>query len=233
MEITREKIFKDLIVVQKLGKKTPEEQIEIAKSLGDVAVPRSEREIKLQKQFRGEVPGLSHVTKGALFGHKKTLDWHANRCSDPDRASIIWIYAVKGSKGSLTSWINNYEAYKDLPEDVKNRCKDIKFTCGFYKGGYTDDPTFNVHHNKKDKFNLVYTNKGGLTGLYFPFNQIIDGIPKDLFDYLKDFVLQDKYRYDHYWEDGDVVVSEQWLTLHKRHEYDKMDERLMHRIGIR
>ena len=109
MEITREKIFKDLIVVQKLGKKTPEEQIEIAKSLGDVAVPRSEREIKLQKQFRGEVPGLSHVTKGALFGHKKTLDWHANRCSDPDRASIIWIYAVKGSKGSLTSWINNYE----------------------------------------------------------------------------------------------------------------------------
>jgi len=61
----------------------------------------------------------------------------------------------------------------------------------------------------------------------------MDGIPKTLFDYLKNHILQDKYRYDHHWEDGDLVVSEQWLTLHKRHAFDKMDERLMYRIAIR
>ena len=55
----------------------------------------------------------------------------------------------------------------------------------------------------------------------------MDGVPKTLYDYLKNHILQDKYRYDHYWKDGDLVVSEQWLTIHKRHAFDKMNERLM------
>ena len=49
---------------------------------------------------------------------------------------------------------------------------------------------------------------------------------------LKQHILQDKYRYDHHWKDGDVVISEQWLTLHKRHAFEKMSERLMYRITI-
>ena len=80
---------------------------------------------------------------------------------------------------------------------------------------------------------LVYINEYGQKGLYFPFLQIIEGIPDDLFNYLKNHILQDKYRYDHHWEDGDLVVSEQWLTIHKRHAFDKMNERLMNRIAIR
>jgi hypothetical protein len=27
-------------------------------------------------------------------------------------------------------------------------------------------------------------------------------------------------------------VSEQWLTIHKRHEFEHMDKRLMHRIVV-
>ena len=60
----------------------------------------------------------------------------------------------------------------------------------------------------------------------------MEGVPKELFEYLKKHILQDKYRYDHYWEDGDLVISEQWLTIHKRHAFDKMNERLLHRIAI-
>tara|TARA_B100000902_G_C27319607_1_gene923521 strand:+ start:5275 stop:5976 length:702 start_codon:yes stop_codon:yes gene_type:complete len=232
MEITREKVFTDLICVHKLGKISVEEEMKLAESLGTVQKPKSERQLELHKQFKGEVPGLVHVTEGGLFGHKKVLDWHANKPSDPNRASIIWIYAVKGSKGSITSWINNYKAWQDLPEDIKKKCVNITFTCGFKKGGYTDDPTFHEHHNKDNVHKLVYQNKMGLTGLYFPFNQIIEGIPEDLFEYLKKHILQDKYRYDHHWEDGDLVVSEQWLTIHKRHEFNNMKERLMHRIAI-
>ena len=54
---------------------------------------------------------------------------------------------------------------------------------------------------------------------YTFFLQIIEGIPDELFNYLKKHILQDKYRYDHHWEDGDLVVSEQWLTIHKRHAF--------------
>ena len=73
----------------------------------------------MHKQFKGELPGIVHVTEGGLFGHKKVLDWHANKPSDPNRCSMVWIYAVKGSEGSITSWIDNRKSYNDLPDDIK------------------------------------------------------------------------------------------------------------------
>lgn len=235
MNITREKIFKDLVCVTNIGQVTPEEELEMAETLGKVHKPdlNNEYQLKLHKQLSGGVPGILHVTEGGLFGHKKALDWHANKPSEPNRCSIVWIYAVKGSEGSVTSWIDNKKAYEDLSDEYKEWCERIKFTCGFKKGGYTDDPTFPVHHNKNNVHNLVYTNEYGQKGLFFPFLQIMEGIPKTLFDYLKNHILQDKYRYDHHWKDGDLVVSEQWLTIHKRHSFEKMNERLMHRIAIR
>ena len=68
--------------------------------------------------------------------------------------------------------------------------------------------------------------------MYFPYLQVMGGLSDNLFEYLKNHILQDKYRYDHHWQDGDVVISEQWLTIHKRHAFDKMHERLMYRITI-
>ena len=230
--ITRESVFTDLVCVSKLGQITPEKEMAIAESIGTVKKPVTEREHNQQKAFKGPLDGISNVTQGALFGTKETLDWHANKPSNENRASIVWIYAVKGSKGSITSWIDNRAAYNDLDEDMQNRCKDIQFTCGFKSGNYTVDEFFKDHHNEDLKWDLVQTNEAGQTGLYFPFNQILGGIPDDLFEYLKHHVLKDKYRYDHHWENGDVVISEQWLTIHKRHAFEKMNERLMYRIAI-
>ena len=229
MEI-RERVFKELVVVQKLGKISADENIKLAENIGHV--PQDGESYQERFSSLIERPGVVKVTEGGLFGHKETLDWHCNKPSNPLRSPIIWIYAVKGSKGSVTSWIDNHKSYIDLPNDVKEECKKIKFTCGFKKGGYTDDPFFREHHNTKLEHNLVYTNEAGVTGLFFPYLQILGGVPKDLYDYLKNHILQDKYRYDHYWEDGDVVISEQWLTIHKRHAFDKMNERLMYRIAI-
>jgi len=233
MEINRDRIFKELIVVEKLGKKTAEENIEIAKKIGKIPYVEQWPEIQNRREkvlFEG--PDVIKVTKGGLFGHKETLDWHANKASSPHRSPIVWIYAVKGSEGSITSWIDNRKAYEDLPDDVKKQCENIKITCGFKRGNYTDDPFFREHHNTENEFDLVYTNEAGVKGLYFPYLQVMGGLSDDLFEYFKNHILQDKYRYDHHWQDGDVVISEQWLTIHKRHAFDKMHERLMYRITI-
>ena len=224
----RKKIFTELVVVKKLGKISAEENLRLAEEIGNVPQAGDPRWKTLIER-----PGVIKVTEGALFGHKETLDWHCNKPSNPERSPIIWIYAVEGSKGSITSWIDNKKAYEDLPDEIKAHCHNVRFTCGFKKGGYTDDPTFKEHHNKDNVHRLVYTNEYGQKGLYFPFLQIIEGIPDELFNYLKKHILQDKYRYDHHWQDGDLVVSEQWLTIHKRHAFDKMNERLMNRIAIR
>jgi len=230
--LNRKDLFTNLIYVNNIGKKTPEELLELASIIGEVPLPKTENQIRRFKAL-GEIPGVIKVTAGGLFGHKEVLDWHANLPSDPNRCSLILIYANKNSEGSITSWIDNRQSYDDLPKDIKERCKDIKFTCGFKRGNYTDDKFFNEHHNKDLIHNLVYTNEEGIKGLFFPFLQIMEGIPTDLFDYLKQHILQDKYRYDHHWKDGDVVISEQWLTIHKRHAFENMNERLMYRIAIK
>ena len=31
---------------------------------------------------------------------------------------------------------------------------------------------------------------------------------------------------------GDIVLSEQWLSIHKRHEFNNMKERVLHRIAF-
>ena len=43
---------------------------------------------------------------------------------------------------------------------------------------------------------------------------------------------QEKYTYHHDWEDGDIVISEQWLSIHKRWPFEDMKNRLLHRIAF-
>ena len=91
----------------------------LAETIGKVKKPINKRQEELSKKFNIEAEGVMHVTKGALFGHKEVLDWHANKPSDKDRASLVWIYAKRGSEGSITSWIDNKKLMKTYLKILK------------------------------------------------------------------------------------------------------------------
>ena len=85
---------------------------------------------------------------------------------------VVWLFAVKQSKGSRTSFTNNIMAYEDLDLEIKKEIKDLKLVCGFSRGSYTTytfgkDQDFNEYYTPP----LVYTNNGNQTGLFFPFLQ--------------------------------------------------------------
>jgi alpha-ketoglutarate-dependent taurine dioxygenase len=40
---------------------------------------------------------------------------------------------------------------------------------------------------------------------------------------------KEKYCYHHDWDDGDVVISEQWLGIHKRWKFEGIMNRVLHR----
>ena len=73
---------------------------------------------------------------------------------------------------------------------------------------------------------------------YIQFLQIhqILGLDKDSSDKLiaklRNHVEQEKYMYHHDWEDGDLVLSEQWLGIHKRWPFEDMPIRLLHRAAV-
>lgn len=173
-----------------------------------------------------------------LFGHTSALDWHANQASNYDREPLIWLYGVEGTKGSKTSWLNNIASYEAMSDELKQEIKDVKITLGYKSGSYSPSKFFVEHHATDKPFSLVHTNDAGKTGLYFPYLQILGMIGKteeqfkDLMGRLVEHVTQPQFIYDHHWEDGDIVLSEQWLSIHKRWAYEKMEERILHRIAF-
>lgn len=182
---------------------------------------------------------LDEHGRPGLFGHVSDLDWHANQTANPWRHPIVFLYGDKGTVGSRTSWINNILSYNDLPEEKKQAFKDIKMINGYKQGAYSE-----CHFGKPVDINftfqpnLVHTNNAGKTGLFFPFLQIhqIVGMSEEesvaFINELKAHVLQEKYMFHHEWQDGDVVLAEQWLGIHKRWRFENIATRVLHRICL-
>ena len=171
-----------------------------------------------------------------LFGFNEELKWHANQVEHAHRRSMVWLYAVKGSKGSVTSFTNHAEAYKDLDDDTKNQIKDLK---NVFKIEYAYDERHVFGEFAWSTYDppLVHTNESEQTGLFLPWlhvHHFVGLSPEesaDIVDKLRDHILSNpNYIYDHHWDDGDVIMTEQWLGVHKRHAFEHMDKRLLHRI---
>jgi alpha-ketoglutarate-dependent taurine dioxygenase len=81
-------------------------------------------------------------------------------------------------------------------------------------------------------------NHSGIKGMFFPFLQIMEFANRSQQEFdsimrtLTEHVLKSKYAYHHEWKDGDVVISDQWLSIHKRWAFEDMDKRLLHRIAF-
>jgi alpha-ketoglutarate-dependent taurine dioxygenase len=173
-------------------------------------------------------------------GHDEELAWHSNVPWDPERSPIVYLRGIEGTKGSVTEWNNTILAYRDLPQNVKDQIatlKTIPLTDVSLELSLQGE---DMGREAEDQppFDLVHTNIAGQTGLYFPFLQIsrFDGMTREeskpLMNMLTQQVLDPKYCYSHEWEDGDFVFAEQWLGIHRRLAFDKMQFRILHRAGL-
>ncbi len=235
-----------VVVIRGQADLAPRTQVALAGCIGDVEVMPESIWHRCPKDHDGVIRAVQRVTgekdengnATGLFGHDEDLDWHANRASAfKDRKDLVWLYGVRGTGGTRTSWLNTYQAYQDLSETWKQELKDKKGLFGYEANRYSSFNEFKSHREPQG-ISLVYTNP--LThkvGLYFPFLQLfgIEGMNDSEFqefvEELKKEVLQEKYMYHHDWQDGDVVISDQWLTIHKRH-HCQMAKRLLYRITM-
>ena len=194
-------------------------------------VPESEN-IALRVTGAKDENGLTGIA-----GHESEMQWHSNDQTTPHRKPLIWLYSVKGSKGSRTSWNNNVLSYEQLSEDKKSLLNPLKLA--ILKNVSLNDHEDDGEENVDDYCpNLVMENIAGKRGMYFPFLQISgfiglsDKENKEIMEWLSEYTIQDKFCYHHDWEDGDVVIGEQWMGIHKRWPFDQIEERLLHRIAF-
>ena len=237
-------VARHTVVVFRNQNLTTDDQLRICSAAGEVENTLANPLMIKKNRDVSEIPGIARVTgelnergREGLFGHKETLDWHCNKPSEPNRKSVVWLYGVKGTEGSRTSWINMIDAYNDLSEEVKQEIEDIVVYCGYKAGTISPTSRYQEHVNRDLPYNLVMKNHAGIKGMFFPFLQIMEfaNRPPEEFDrimkMLTDHVLKSKYVYDHDWKDGDIVISDQWLSIHKRWAFEHMDKRLLHRIA--
>ena len=169
------------------------------------------------------------------------LDWHCN-LNGPDRADGVALQGIKGVEGTQTSWMNTAIALKEMPEELYARVKGkyANFTYNFLKWSDVVNEAqkqFMMQHRHSYKMWLEQENAGGVKGIYLYTNNDceIAGDDGSLFQDLQDYFFQEKFMYHHDWQVGDIVLSDQLLTLHKRRqETDAIfEQRLLNRITFR
>lgn len=233
-------IVKNMVVVFEKQTMSIYDELKFCKIIGTVQPTLSERSkhISLANGILRVTGKKNDEGKEGLFGHKVALDWHANQPSNKERKPLIWLYGESGVLGSRTSWINNIMSYNDLDEDFKKEINDIEVFCGYQQGTYSDSSFFVDHINYDNPIKLIQTNEEGKTGLFLPFFQIFGFKDKseeyfrNTLEKLKNHILKEQYVYHHDWNDGDIVISEQWLSIHKRWAFEGMSERILHRIAF-
>ena len=237
-------INRHFVVIFKNQNLTIEDELRITSTIGKVKLDHGKDE-KQEKAISLQ-PGVLRVTGEknedgniGLFGHNEVLDWHTHHTSSKFRYPFVWMYSIKGSKGSKTSWINQELSYKDLSNEMKDKLENIKYVSGNEYGRFSDMKIGHKGLHKENPMKIVYKNKEDKKGLYFPFLQVFDiveGATKEewteLYNFLIKHCTQEKFIYHHNWQDNDLVISEQWLSIHKRWPFDNMKDRLLHRIAF-
>ncbi len=237
------------LVVSKNQQLSVEDEIRIAKMFKDPQRFHTEDTTSPDKNFRGaEVNGSEKIILRVsaekdkdgltgIAGHDSEMHWHSNDQTTPDRKPLIWLYSVRGSRGSRTTWNNNILSYESLDPEKRKPLENLKLTI-LKEVSLREDEA-----NKPDEIedycpNLVVENIAGKRGFYFPFLQIsgFKGLSteesQEIIDWLSEYTIQDKFCYHHDWDDGDVVIGEQWLGIHKRWPFKEVEKRLLHRIAF-
>jgi alpha-ketoglutarate-dependent taurine dioxygenase len=169
-----------------------------------------------------------------IAGHVSEMVWHCNDPGGEIRKPIVWLSSQRGSKGSRTTWNNNILSYADLDDVVKEKLKNLHLEV--MKESEVNADIVDEDYEISSYYPSVVTeNIAGKRGLYFPFLQAIkfkelsEEDSKEIFSWLAPFTVQEKYCYHHDWDDGDIVIAEQNLGLHKRWRFEAIAHRVLHR----
>ena len=171
-----------------------------------------------------------------IFGTGK-LDWHCNM-NGPDRARGVALQGIVGVEGTSTSWMDTTRAYAEMSDELKARCADVQgrfeYAPEIWAEGLEQWQYDHMLKNKDDYYlmPLVNLSEKGRPGLYFHYhNKCTFPSDPELFDILKEHCFKPEFIYTHHWMPGDIVISDQLITLHKRDQDDPniLAERILHR----
>ena len=175
-------------------------------------------------------------------GASSELEWHQDYSYDPRIGKESFLDAVEvPTRGGNTSFCDVYVALETLPNDLRNRIKQLCLSHSIENYiNSTKDAAVDSEGKQKDaaRFHLedipsaihslvVHHPDSGRASLYLSpaLSSHIVGIPVnesvDLLKELRDHSLNDQSIYKHKWQVGDMVMFDTIGTMHAREPFSK------------
>ena len=172
--------------------------------------------------------------------------WHADMTYLDDVPLCSLLYALEvPDKGGDTGFSNQYMAFDSLPKALTARIKDhnlvhdhVHNSTGEVTPNWaeqknpTDTPgahhPITVTHHTTGRKHLMLGRRphAWITGLELYESEV-------LLDDLWAHATQKKFSWRHSWKPGDLIVWDNWSTMHHRNSFDDSQRRVMHRTQIK
>jgi taurine dioxygenase len=215
-----------------------EDQRRLVSCFGELQSPRS----KIQRAN----PDILYVANVTVDGDQGQLpegdmEFHTDQCYYESRTAGAVLYAIEvPSRGGNTMFADTYGAYEALSPALKRRLDglDILFvydyeTNAYHRGNTAETAPRCVHP-------AVIRHPGTGRPALFVNRLMADsvvGLPKAESDALLaelfDHVEQRRFIYEHAWSKHDIVVWDNFSSLHARTDFDPAERRVLRRMAIR
>lgn len=191
------------------------------------------------------VPVSNAVGQGDYTGSSE-LTPHSDHHWTPQPSSASLLHAIEiPTAGGATSWYNTVQAYADLSDALKNEIKSLQLITynPFLRFGSGIHPLYRYADQQAlgpaFPHPLVRTHpESGKQGLFLDTHTEVEIVGYDdqkgaaLIETLRQHLVQDKYRYQHQWQVGDIVFWDNQLTLHSRTAFPSQQRRLLKRVSL-
>lgn len=182
-------------------------------------------------------------------------DWHTDMSYSRTIAFSNVLYGIRipvrdGKSLGNTEFSNMHAAYDDLPQALKDELDGMTITHDFNKfwemmrreKGSTRPPLTEEQKRRKPPVShpvflthpitgrkVLYANPGYSVRI----NELLEARSAEVLDFLFKHQLQEKYRYRHQWQEGDVLMWDNMGTIHNAvADYRPDEPRLIKRCQV-
>lgn len=198
------------------------------------------------------VPVSNAVGQGDYTGHGE-LSPHADHQWTPTPSFGSLLYAIElPQDGGQTTWFNTIKAYEALSEKTQQHINGLQLItynpfvrAKSNKGteSYGDSPLYRFQNQPiighAYAHPLVRTHpESGRKALWLNTRSEVELVHYDdqtgsqLIEELREHLLKTEFRYEHQWEQGDIVFWDNQVTLHSRRPFPADQRRLLKRISL-
>lgn len=180
------------------------------------------------------LPGVTKVNINSFLPDGE-LDWHSDKASNHNPNDAIALYAIDVSEGTCTDFIEGITPYQTLSAEDKRVIDALycipSFNSTYFPSSYSADQKKIIEYavessSDNTRFPLVRTNRFGHTGILYNrhmFKQFVGKTVQetdDLCRWIESLIFKEDHIYRHYWKNGDFLIMDQTLLLHRRPQQD-------------